>query len=320
MKQIEILDKFSENNILVIGDVMLDQYKDCLVTRISPEAPIQVADIQKESYKPGGAGNSANNIAALNSKVHLLGVVGSDYFGKIIKKELEKRKVNVQGVIEEEGRPTTRKQRVIAHGQQLLRMDHESRDEITAETEKKMIQYVKDNIKEFKAIIISDYAKGVITENLVQETIKLANSAGIPVVIDTRPKNKRFYKHATLITPNEGEARQMVGSDKMKISEVGDTLIKDLDTNVLITRGEKGMALFKKDGTTKSFPTVAKEVYDVSGAGDTATATLTLSIASGSTMEEAVELANIAAGIVVGKAGTATTTMEEIKNVIKDRC
>jgi D-beta-D-heptose 7-phosphate kinase/D-beta-D-heptose 1-phosphate adenosyltransferase len=312
MSLTEMLDEFPNKKILIIGDVMLDKYSHCNVRRISPEAPIQIAEVQKETYIPGGAGNSANNIASLSAEAYIIGVIGKDYFGKILKKELKKKKINIDGLVEEKNRPTTLKQRVIAHKQQLLRMDYETREEITKRTEKIIINYIKKKIKKFDGIIISDYAKGIITKNLVEKTITLAQPYKIPVVIDTRPEHKTYYKNATVITPNEQEARAMAGMTKEPIEEVGKRLVKDLNTIVLITRGDKGMTLFKKNGNIKHFPTVAKEVYDVSGAGDTATAALTLAITTSATIEEAVELSNLAAGIVVGKIGTATTTIKEI--------
>lgn len=317
MKLTKILDEFQNRKIMVIGDVMLDKYSYCNVRRISPEAPIQIAEIQKEIYVPGGAGNSANNIASLNAKAYLIGVVGEDYFGNLLKQELKKRKISIESLVEEKNRRTTLKQRIIAHVQQLLRIDDETREEISKKTEKDILKYVTGKISDMDGVIISDYAKGLITKNLIKKVIELANSYGLPVIVDTRPQHKSYYKNATIITPNEQEARAMAKMEKAPVEKVGERLVIDLDTTVLITRGEKGMTLFKKNGAVQHFKTVAKEVYDVSGAGDTAIAALTLAITSGAPLEKAVELANMAAGIVVGKAGTATTTIKEIKEKFK---
>lgn len=319
MSLTEMLDEFPKKRILVIGDVMLDKYSHCSVRRISPEAPIQIAEVQKEEYVPGGAGNSANNLSSLGSKVYIAGIIGKDIFGKLTKEELAKRKIKTEGLIEDKDRSTTLKQRIVAHGQQLLRMDYETREEIPQKIEEKLIKYITKKINKIDGIIISDYAKGSVTKELVKKTIELSKPYKIPIVIDTKPQHKDYYRNATVITPNEPEARSMTGMEKEPINKVGKKLVKELNTTVLITRGEKGMSLFKKDGTIKHFPTVAKEVYDVSGAGDTAAATLLLAMTSGSKIEEAVGLANIAAGIVVGKIGTATTTREELENAIKQQ-
>lgn len=315
MKLAEIIDQFPKKKVMVIGDVMLDKYIHGDVRRISPEAPIQIVEVEKEIYVPGGAGNSANNIASLDSNAYLVGVVGDDYSGNLLKKELKKRKINIDCLIKEKNRQTTLKKRIVAQ-QQLLRMDYETKNKISKKTETKLIAYITKKINGIDGIIISDYAKGIITKNLTKKMIDLANSYNIPVVIDTKPQHKTYYKNATIITPNEQEARAMTKLEKAPIEKVGKKLVKELDTIVLITRGEKGMTLFKKDGSLKHFPTVAKEVYDVSGAGDTVTAVLTLAKASGSTIEEAIELANMAAGIVVGKRGTATTTIKELKELL----
>ncbi|MBU4501104.1 MAG: D-glycero-beta-D-manno-heptose-7-phosphate kinase [Nanoarchaeota archaeon] len=315
----KILDEFPKKKIMVIGDVMLDKYTHCKVRRISPEAPIQVGEVQKETYVPGGAGNSVNNIASLSAESYIFGVIGDDYFGDLLKKHLKKRKIKIDGLIEEKDRPTTLKQRVVAYGQQLLRLDYETREDISKNTESEILKQITKKIEGIDGIIISDYAKGLITRNIIKKTIALAKPHDIPVVIDTRPQHKTYYKNATIITPNETEARAMAKLEKAPIERVGEKLLKELNSTILITRGEKGMALFKKDGTIKHFPTLAQEVYDVSGAGDTATATLTLALASGSTLDEAVELANIASGIVVGKLGTSTTNIKEIKTVINKK-
>ncbi len=313
MKLSNILDKFSQKKILVIGDVMLDKYSHAGVTRISPEAPIQVATVEKETYIPGGAANSANNISTLGGSAYIIGVIGKDPAGAILKKELKKRRIDISGLLEENERPTTLKQRIVSQGQQLLRIDYEVKEDIQKKTEKELIKYIKNNIQDLDGIIISDYAKGMVTKSLARKTITLANNANIPIVVDPKPSHKLYYKNATIITPNEKEAREMAKMTKANIEKVGKKLLQSLKTTVLITRGEKGMALFKTDDTVQYFPTVAQEVYDVSGAGDTATAALTLALVAGSSLEEAVKLANTASGIVVGKIGTATTTVEEIK-------
>jgi rfaE bifunctional protein kinase chain/domain len=303
-----ILNNFKEKNILVIGDIMLDKYIFGNVERISPEAPVQIVNVKKEKFIPGGAANVANNIAALNANAFMIGVIGNDTEATILINELKKRNIDTEGIITDQNKPTTQKVRILGQKQQLLRIDYEKKDYLNKETENKIINFIKEKIEKIDAIIISDYAKGVITKNLIQNIKDIAKNNII--IVDPKPKHKDFYKNTTLITPNLKEAKEMADNEE--------DLIKELNTAILVTKGEKGMSLLEKNGNITNIPTKAKEVYDVSGAGDTVVATLTLALSSNATLKQAAILANHAAGITVGKVGTSTVTTEEIKVSLKN--
>lgn len=318
---IKIIEQFNNKKILVIGDVMLDKYIWGEVSRISPEAPVQVVKVEKESYAPGGAANVANNVAALNGTTYMIGIVGNDEANKILVSELKSRKINTDGIIEDKNKPTIQKVRVIGKGQQLLRFDYEKKGYLDENFENKIFDFVLKRIQNIDAIIISDYAKGVITKQLAKKLIKLANEKKKTIIIDPKPKHKDFYKNATLITPNNKEACEMLNvdeEDEEGIINAGKKLLEEFNSHLIITRGEKGMTIFEKNDEITNIPTKAKEVYDIIGAGDTVVATLALALASNATLKEAAILANYAAGIVVGKIGTSTVTTEEIKKALED--
>ncbi len=305
---LSILNGFKGKNILVVGDIMLDKYIFGNVERISPEAPVQVVEVEKESYLPGGAANAANNIAALQGNALMVGIVGNDNEAKTLLNELKKRNINTEGIFTDNQKPTTQKVRILGQKQQLLRIDYEKRDYLNKEIEDKILNFIKEKIGNINAVIISDYAKGVITKNLVEEIKEIAKNKII--IADPKPKHKDFYKDVSLVTPNIKEAKEM--------TEKEENLIKELNSPILITKGEKGMSLYEKDGNITNIPTKAKEVYDVSGAGDTVVATLALALSSNATLKQAAIIANHAAGITVGKLGTSTVSIEEIKNSLKD--
>ncbi len=302
-----ILNNFKQKNILIIGDIMLDKYIFGNVDRISPEAPVQVVEVKKEDYLPGGAANVANNIAALKANAFIVGIVGNDNEASILLNELKKRNINTEGIIIDNNKPTTQKVRILGQKQQLLRIDYEKRDYLNKETENNMLDFIKKQISNIDAIIISDYAKGVITKDLIKNIKDIASNKII--IVDPKPKHKDFYKNTTLITPNLKEAKEMAENEK--------DLFKELNTPILITKGEKGMSLIEETETT-NIPTKAKEVYDVSGAGDTVVATLALALSSNATLKQAATLANHAAGITVGKVGTSTVNIEEIKRSLEN--
>ncbi len=318
---IRVIEQFRNKKIIVLGDVMLDKYIWGDVSRISPEAPVQVVNVVKESYTPGGAANVANNIAALNAKSFMIGVVGKDSTKNKLIDELKKRNIDVSGLIEDENERTIQKVRVFGRNQQLLRFDYEKKGYVDVKTENDILDFISKKIDEIDAIIISDYAKGVITKNLMENVIGLCKEKNKIIVVDPKPKHKEFYKNATLISPNHKEAYEMAGIEEesdANAEKIGKELLKELNSNVLITKGEKGMSLFEKDGKITSIPTFAKEVYDIVGAGDTSAATLTLALASGASFEEAAIIANHAAGITVGKIGTSTVSIEELKKSIEN--
>ena len=322
-KLIEVIGKFKDKKIIVIGDVMLDKYIWGDVSRISPEAPVQIVNVVKESHVPGGAANVANNIAALNAKPIMVGIVGNDGTKDKLIQELEKRNIDVTGLINDKKKRTIQKVRVFGKNQQLLRFDYEKKGDVDADTEKNIFNFVSEKIDEIDAIIVSDYAKGVITKSLMEKLITLCKEKDKIIVTDPKPGHKEFYKDSTLITPNQTEACQMTNlpEEEIKAAEVekmGKRLLKELNSTVLITKGEKGMSLFEKNGKITSIPTFAKEVYDIIGAGDTSVATLTLALASQASFEDAAIIANHAAGITVGKIGTSTVSTEELKESIEN--
>jgi rfaE bifunctional protein kinase chain/domain len=315
----DILNNFKNKKILVIGDIMLDRYKIGDVDRISPESPVQVVRAKKEENMPGGAANVCSNLASLGATTYVVGIVGKDNSGKKLISCLTKRKINPSLILQDPKRITTQKERIIGMNQQLLRIDYEATDKISKTDEKKLIKNIKNNIKKFEAIFISDYNKGVITKNLVKEVIKAAKN--IPIIVDPKPSNKDLYKNVSLVKPNLKEAIEMTGieyKDEKDVIKMGQKLVKDLNSNIVLTCGSKGMYVFGKDNSQEHILAETKEVYDLSGAGDTSGAALILSIISGAGLKDASFIANKAAGIVVGKTGTSTTNIEELKQSIED--
>ena len=319
---IRVIEQFKNKKILVLGDVMLDKYIWGDVSRISPEAPVQIVNVSKESYAPGGAANVANNIAALDAKSFMVGVVGKDRTKEQLVSDLKKRNVDVSGLIEDENKRTIRKVRVFGRSQQLLRFDYEKRGYVNADTENKIFGFIEKNLGNVDAVIVSDYAKGTITKTLMEKLIALCKEKNKIIVVDPKPKHRDFYKNATLITPNHKEAHEMANlaeePEDADIEMLGKKLLEEMNSTILITRGEKGMSLFEKDGKITNIPTFAKEVYDIVGAGDTVVATVALALASGADFEEAAIIANYAAGITVGKVGTSTVSIEELKESIEN--
>jgi rfaE bifunctional protein kinase chain/domain len=318
---IRIIEQFKNKKIIVLGDVMLDKYIWGEVSRISPEAPVQVVNVIKESHAPGGAANVANNIAALNAKSLMVGIVGNDKTKDELSNELKKRNIDVSGLISDENKRTIRKVRVFGRSQQLLRFDYEKKGYVDSKTENNIFDFISKKIDEIDAIIISDYAKGAITKSLMEKLIALCKEKNKIIIVDPKPEHKDFYKNATLISPNHKEAYEMIGLEEESDADtekIGAQLLKELNSNVLVTKGEKGMSLFEKNGKITNIPTFAKEVYDIIGAGDTSVATLTLALASGASFEEAAIIANHAAGITVGKIGTSTISIEELKKSIEN--
>jgi len=319
MDPLAILQGFAQSRILVLGDLMLDEYLWGTVTRISPEAPIPVVDVNSVSYAPGGASNVASNIASLGGKVLLFGVVGDDEAGRHLREELEKRGIQVNLLVDP-SRPTTLKTRVIAHSQQVVRVDRESRAPISKELAPRLLKDVINSLPDVDAVLISDYKKGVTTTFLTQEVINAARKAGKMVLVDPKGLDWTKYQGATIVTPNEKEAGEAAGveidSDAALLRAVRTLMQMTQCRAVLVTRGEKGLALLEADGDLSHLPTFAREVYDVTGAGDTVVGTLALALSAGADFHTAACIANHAAGIVVGRVGTATTTREELERSI----
>lgn len=316
-----IIPRFSDVKILVIGDLILDEFVWGEVSRISPEAPVPVVWVKSESFMPGGAANVANNIAMLGARVYIAGVVGNDERAGILKECLTEKGINVYGIITDDSRPTTLKTRVVAHHQQVVRIDREKIDSISTSVLDKIIVYVKNIIDEMDAIIIEDYGKGVISARLLKEILTIAKIKKKIITVDPKEEHFSYYKGVTAITPNHHEAAQAIGmkaKDSQGILKIGKALLKKLNCEgVLITLGENGMQLFQKNGAITHIPTIAQEVFDVSGAGDTVISAFTLALALGVDMKDAAYISNIAAGIVVGKVGIAVITQKELMERLK---
>jgi D-glycero-beta-D-manno-heptose-7-phosphate kinase len=316
------VDRFPQASVLVIGDLILDHYVWGKVSRISPEAPVPVVHVHSESVQLGGAANVFNNILSLGGRADVCGVVGADEGGRRLLKELSPRRHGRGGVILDPDRPTTSKTRVVAHNQQVVRYDVERRGEIKPLLQRRIVRYVESRLRDISCLVVSDYAKGVVTAPLMAELIRLAALRRIPIIVDPKVEHFSYYKGVTIVTPNHLEAIQAAGlheEDERAIHEAGDLIRQRLGCqSVLITRGEKGMSLFEADGSTWHIPTLARQVYDVTGAGDTVVGTLALALATGASIRDAAILANQAAGIVVGMVGTATVTGPQLVEALSD--
>lgn len=319
---LQALARFSGARVLVVGDIILDHFLWGSVSRISPEAPVPVVNVTRENVMLGGAANVLNNLHALGAKASLCGVIGNDIMGDQLLELLTAVSSSTAGVVKVDDRPTIKKTRVIANNQQVVRVDREVSKEVPASAIEEIIAYIDSDIDNFDAVIISDYAKGLITESFMERLRGcLAKHKSVPVIVDPKPGRSACYHGVTLITPNNHEAEQMAGiaiRDDESLLKAAETLLGNLSCDaVLITRGEAGMALLERGKPLYTVPTVAKEVFDVTGAGDTVIATLSVGLAVGLSFGTAATLANIAAGIVVGKVGTATVSIPEIQGAIK---
>jgi D-beta-D-heptose 7-phosphate kinase/D-beta-D-heptose 1-phosphate adenosyltransferase len=318
---LKYIDRFPYARVLVVGDMMLDHYVWGSVTRISPEAPVPVVNVTKETMLLGAAANVVHNIHALGGRVSICGVIGHDEAGKQLTHMLRSRGISTEGLILEHGRPTTIKTRVIAHSQQVVRFDRETKDGIAKDTHRRISEYVRQQANDgLDAVVISDYSKGVVTPDLVRDIVKLGRRHKLTVAVDPKVNHFKIYSGVTILTPNAKEAS--IGSrveieDEQSLLKAGALLLRRLRCEaVLITRGEHGMSLFERSGKITHIPTVAREVFDVTGAGDTVISTLTLAMAAGAGMVEAAKLSNYAAGIVVGVVGTAAVKSGELRQRI----
>jgi D-beta-D-heptose 7-phosphate kinase/D-beta-D-heptose 1-phosphate adenosyltransferase len=317
-RALEIIANFSRSGVLVVGDVMVDHFIWGNVSRISPEAPVPVVDVQKDSILLGGCANVLNNIHAIGGNVYVAGVIGSDNIGKKLLSELRDKKIETNGIVVEKGRPTTLKTRIVAHGQQMVRFDKENRKPIPQSSINKILEYVKSLRKKIGAIVISDYNKGVVSKDLIQGIKEIVDDSGVFICLDPKQNNFSLYKGVHVITPNHHEVQRAAGQeitgadDIQKLSE--SVLKKYAFPSMLVTRGEEGMSLFENGRKIVHtyFSAQAKEVYDVTGAGDTVIGMLALGLAAKADIREATCLANLAAGIVVGKVGTATVSQKEL--------
>lgn len=314
----ELVSRFGERRIVVYGDVMLDEFVWGDVTRISPEAPVPVVEIRRESVHLGGAANVLSNLRALGVRSSLVGVVGQDRAGERVRSELrEAGALDAEdNLIIDVSRPTTVKTRIIAHNQLVVRADRERRTPLDATVEERVVEALRRLLRNADALVVSDYDKGAVTPAALDAVLPAAEAAGVPVLIDPKIRNFDSYRPATLVTPNHHEALKVTNTEDDTDEGMARAarLIRERlgCRSVLITRGERGMMLLEEDGEPTYVPTAAREVFDVTGAGDTVIATLAASIAAGATLAESATLANHAAGIVVGKIGTATASADEL--------
>jgi D-beta-D-heptose 7-phosphate kinase/D-beta-D-heptose 1-phosphate adenosyltransferase len=311
----KLFERMRDKRILVVGDVMLDEWVWGSVSRISPEAPVPVVAVDNHSFTLGGAGNVANNLRAIGATVSFAGSVGDDAAGQRVLELFDDIEVERSGAIAVSDRPTTRKTRIVAHNQQVVRADWESAEPLLADDLTRVIEAVTRLAPQHDAVVLSDYAKGLFSRELVE-----AARAAAVVTADPKPKNLALFAGVTCVAPNEREAALAAGiaiKDEASLDRAGAILLEKLGCRyVVVTRGEKGMVLFGAQGERLRIPSVARAVFDVSGAGDTVIAVLTLALAAGAEIGQAVQLANFAAGAVVEKLGTATASPEEILELV----
>ena len=306
-----LFERMRNRRILVIGDVMVDEWIWGTVTRISPEAPVPVVAVSDHSFTLGGAGNVANNLHALEAHVDFAAAIGTDAFAHYVSDLLGSEGISADGLVRIDDRPTTRKTRVVAHNQQVVRADWEATAPLRDEDRARLCEVIRTYAAQADAVVLSDYAKGLFSREVVEAAL------ACPIVLaDPKPQNLRLFTGVTCVAPNVHEAAQASGVaivDDASLERAGSTLLQTLQCRyVVITRGEHGMSLFGRDGERLHIPSVARTVFDVSGAGDTVIAVLSLALAAGARIELAMQLANFAAGAVVEKLGTATASADEI--------
>lgn len=317
----KIVSNFSHKKILVIGDLILDRHIFGNVNRISPEAPVPVVWAKSEKFRAGGAANVGVNLIDLGAKATLSGLIGQDNFGKQLHSLLSKKKLNMNFIFKDKKRRTTLKTRIIAHHQQVVRVDWESTNDFSKKLVRTILDKLKNNLNKFDAIILEDYGKGMINPFLVKELVSFCAKNDKIITVDPKEDHFQYYQGVTALTPNLSEAQIAAGikaKDNKDIQNIGQKILKDLKPKMLLlTLGEDGMLLFEKD-KKKHIPTAALEVYDVTGAGDTVISVFTLALSAGASGYEAAQIANLAAGSVVGKLGAATTNQKELIKIIDD--
>ena len=314
------IDGFSKGKILVIGDIIMDEYVWGDVSRISPEAPVPVVEVRNETKMLGGAANVIHNIATLGAKPTLCGVVGGDRTGKEILNKINNMGLFSHGIVIEQDRTTSIKTRVVARNQQVVRFDRENRINMKLESTKSLLNFIEKALDDLDAIVVADYGKGVISASLMEGLRKLIQGSSVIITVDPNTGNFEYYHGVDVITPNHHEAGAFCRFkiiDEETLAKAGKQILHELDCNsVLITQGKNGMTLFESGGEINHIPTVAKKVFDVTGAGDTVISTFSLALASGLDLKSAAVLSNFAAGIVVGEVGTSTVSAEELKGVV----
>ncbi len=317
-----ILKKFKDTRVLVLGDVILDEYIFGKVSRISPEAPVPVVEEESRSFLPGGAAYVASLIGSLGGRVELLSIIGDDANGGRLSSELSKKGISPAGLILDSERPTVLKTRVLAQQQQIVRIDYEKKTPIGALTARALLAKAEELVAGVDVVIISDYGKGVVIPSVFKEVIRLAKKNRKKIAVDPKPAYCLHYRGVTVITPNTKEAEDSVHkkiTGEKSLLAVGRELLSRVKSDsVLITRGEHGMSLFEKGRKPEHIPTFAREVFDVTGAGDTVIAVLSMALAAKANLLESAYLANIAAGVVVGKVGTAPLSLAEVRQALHE--
>jgi D-beta-D-heptose 7-phosphate kinase/D-beta-D-heptose 1-phosphate adenosyltransferase len=316
-----LLTRLPGRRVLVIGDVMLDEYVHGAVRRISPEAPVPVVELHERAFVPGGAANTAANVAGLGAEAVLAGVAGDDEAGRRLREALAAEGVCLDGLFADQARPTTTKTRIVAHGQQMLRIDHERHAPFPEGVQQRLLRFVEERMAGVDGCVLSDYAKGLVSPALARRVIEVAARLGKPVVVDPKGSDYNKYRGATVVKPNLHEASLVVGHDVATNEEVvaaGQRLLDLLaGAAVLLTRGPAGMTLFVHNGEPQHIPAQVREVYDVTGAGDTVAGTLAVALAAGAGLAQAARLASRAAGLTVGRFGTAPVRLDELLGVVR---
>lgn len=316
-KMIGTVEVFSNKKVLVIGDLMVDEYITGKVSRISPEAPVPVLNFKAKALEAGGASNVANNIRSLGSEVYVIGTAAEDEAGNWLRARLAENGMHTDGIFAEEDRPTSVKTRFATKGQQLLRMDNEKIGCISDATQKKILSYLSEHSNEIDAVVLSDYKKGVLEDgNFVAEIIRICNEHQILISIDSKSRNIKAFKNADFVKPNNLELEEAVGikiTDEDSLNKAGNIYLEKSQAKCLIvTRGAAGISVFLPGECRKDYSSKAVQVFDVTGAGDTVISTITLGMISGLNVGEAVRMANFAASVVISKVGTAPITREEL--------
>ena len=316
-RALDIINRFHSSKVLVVGDIMVDQFIWGKVSRISPEAPVPVVKVTSESLLLGGCANVLNNVFSMGGKVAVSGIVGSDKMGSWLIDKLKTMNIDTAGIIVEDERPTIVKTRVVAHSQQVVRFDREDKSPVSQDSLQGIIEYIKSMEDNLGAVVISDYNKGVFSEELIRGIREITSERGIILCIDPKQSDFSLYSGCDLITPNHQEMERALGMELKNNDDItngGRTLIRKFDFGaLLVTRGEEGMSLFENNGRVTHISTVARDVFDVTGAGDTVIGVFALCVAAGATFREASALSNHAAGIAVGKVGTAPVYQDELK-------
>jgi D-glycero-beta-D-manno-heptose-7-phosphate kinase len=320
---VRCIDGFPNTTVLVLGDIIMDEYIWGEVSRISPEAPVPVVDVRQETKMLGGAANVVNNIAALGGRAVLCGVVGCDRTGEEIIQKIEDLKLPTGGIIQDLGRPTTIKTRIVAQSQQVVRFDRESRSPVSEESLRRLLSFIKGAKEGIQGVVVSDYDKGVVSTNLMEELKAFCRDTGVILGVDPKPNHFDHYHGIDVITPNHHEAGAFCRTpivDRKSLARAGGAMLRELGCrSVLITQGKEGMTLFEENGEITHISAVARKVFDVTGAGDTVISAFCLGLAAGVDLKSAATIANFAAGIVVGEVGTSVVKAEDLKQEIRDR-